>query len=86
MPYIDVMLRGTQLRVYMDDKVGQLQPYRELVVIFNDLDMDFHKFFENNPNGDEELRGIDPNNCNVKRTDAFLKGNYASSYFDLKGN
>ncbi len=48
--------------------------------------MEFHNFFEDHPNGDEELRGIDPNNCNVKRTDAFLKGIYASSNFDLKDN
>ena len=74
-PYIEYMLKGTQLRVDMDDKIGRVQPFRELATIFNDWKMDFQNFFENHPNGDVDLRGIDPNQCNVKRTDAFLKGN-----------
>ena len=74
-PYIEYMLKGTQLRVDMDDKIGRVQPFRELATIFNDWKMDFQNFFENHPNGDDDLRGIDPNQCNVKRTDAFLKGN-----------
>jgi hypothetical protein len=36
MPYIEVMLKGTQLRVDMDDKIGRVQPFRELATFFND--------------------------------------------------
>ena len=82
MPYIEVMLKSTQLRVDMDAKIGWVQPYRELATIFYDGKMDFTNFFEKYPSGDDDLRGIDPNQCNVKRTDAFLKGNCNASSFN----
>jgi len=44
-PYIEVMVKGTQLRVDMDDKVGRVQPFRELATIFNDWTMDFTNYF-----------------------------------------
>jgi len=44
--------------------------------------MDFKSCFENHPSGDEDLRGIGPNNCNVKRSNAFLKGNSAPLNFE----
>ena len=76
------MLRGSQLRVDINDQVDRVQPHRELAVLFNDWTMDFQNYFENYPNGDDDLRGIDPNNCNVKRTDTFLKGNSTPFNFE----
>jgi len=74
-PYIEIMLKGTQLRVDMDDMIGRSQPYRELDLISNQWSVDFNNYFEDQLDGDEDLRGIDPNACPVKQTDAFLKGN-----------
>ena len=75
------MVKGTQLRVDIDDKIGRMQPYRELALIFNDWSVDFHNYCEDHPNGDEDLRGLDPNACPVKRTDAFLKGKFYSFFY-----
>jgi len=73
-PYVEIMLKGTQLRVDLDDKVGRIVPFREVARIFNDREMVFSNHFENHPNGDDDLRAIDPMSCTFTRTDAFLKG------------
>ncbi len=61
------------MRVDLDEKVGRIQPFRRVARIFNGKSNVFLNHFENNPNGDDDLRAIDPMRCTFTRSDAFLK-------------
>jgi hypothetical protein len=72
-PFVEVLLKGTQLRVEKDDKLGRPQPFVELTYIFNNMFIEFENFFIDHPHGDDDLLSLDPNEF-TRRTDAFLKG------------
>jgi hypothetical protein len=70
---VELMLRGVTNRVAIDDKMNRVLPFKELVIIFINPDMQFKNFFLDHEHGDEDLRGIDPNDSN-QRPESFLKG------------
>ena len=72
-PFVEVLLKGTQLRMEKDDKLGRPQQFVELTYIFNNMFIEFKIFFIDHPHGDDDLLSLDPNEF-TRRTDTFLKG------------
>ncbi len=73
MPFVEVLLKGTQLRVEKDDKLGRPKPFEELALIFNNTFHEYDNFFIGHPHGDDDLLSLDPNEY-TRRTGDFLRG------------
>ena len=70
---VELMLSGVTEKVAIDDKMNRIHPFKELTIIFNNPDMQFENFILDHEHGDEDLRGIDPNDF-TERPESFLKG------------
>ena len=70
---VDILLKGTTLRVDMDDTIGRMRPWSKLARTFNDNNMNFENHFSGHPNGDEDFCSLEPIQFSTRR-DAFLKG------------
>ena len=70
--FVEIMLKGTHLRVDKDDKLGRPKPYdKKLSAIFNNIFVEFDNFFIDHPHGDDDLLKLEPNEY-TKKTDAFF--------------
>jgi hypothetical protein len=72
-PFVEVMLRGVTDRRGIDDKLSRALPFKELAIIFNNIEIEFDNFFQFYEHGDEELRSLDPNDFK-ERPESTIKG------------